>query len=298
MGIIISGSVVFAISFEFPSKKEHYEIKITGLKDVYLVGEPYSLSYTISGYGYACANREITYPNENGDTVRNNIDVDCNTGVPRTEFVIDSKDESHTKSIAIKNSGRYNVSVMFEKSTGIEPTQAFDGFHVVEKICDDSNPKDRAQCFADAFGSCTSSFAEFVFPTGEGDGIIVTGIVESWNDCNLRVYTDRTQDRYKRDSSGTRSICDGIMIDDESISFENCNNEEIPPLRFDQQYYLYKERCEIFGGWWNFEYDTCFDFSDEYDCQDMGGKLVSRGYTYEQPDYSKKSDSFACEFGK
>jgi len=65
---------------------------------------------------------------------------------------------------------------------------------------------------------------------------------------------------------------------------------------FLSQFYLHKERCEIFRGYWDFEYNTCIDFSDAYDCEDMGGKLVSRAYTGEQPDYSKKSDSFVCEF--
>jgi hypothetical protein len=88
------------------------------------------------------------------------------------------------------------------------------------------------------------------------------------------------------------------MINDESIIFENCNNEEIPPLRFDQQFYVHKERCEMSGGWWDFEFNTCFDFSDDYDCEIMGGELVSRAYTGEQPDYSKKSHNFVCKFRK
>ena len=298
LGIIISSSVIFAILFESPFQKEHYDIEITGLKDVYLVGEPYSFSYTISGYGYSCGDREIKYPDENGNTVETAVDVDCNTDAPKTKFIIDSKDESNMENISIKNPGRYAVSVLFSKSTNIEPTQKGDGFHVVEKICNDSNPKDKAQCFADAFDSCTSAFVELVTPTGEGDGILITGVVESWYECSLRVYTDHTQDRYKGHSDGTRSICDGIIINDESIIFENCNNADIPPIRFDKQYYLHKEKCEIYGGWWNFEYNTCFDFSDEYDCEDMGGKLVSQAYTGEQPDYSKKSHSFVCEFRK
>jgi len=69
-------------------------------------------------------------------------------------------------------------------------------------------------------------------------------------------------------------------------------------LRFDKQFYLHKERCEIFRGYWDFEYNTCFDFSDDYDCEDMGGELVGRAYTGQQPDYSKKSDSFVCKFRK
>lgn len=59
-----------------------------------------------------------------------------------------------------------------------------------------------------------------------------------------------------------------------------------------------KQQCETFSEIWNKDFATCFDFSDKYDCKDMGGKPVSRIYTGEQPDYSKKSDSFVCEFRK
>ena len=301
LSIIIAGSVIFAISIQSSSyfSKEHYEIKITGLKDVYLVGEQYDFSYILSGYGNSCGSKKVTFPDQNGDTVQIISSSSCIANTTMKEFVSDIQKNGTTYGhVGVKNPGTYVIGVEFEGSATFEPTQGGHTFHVVEKICNDKNPKDRAQCFADAFDSCTSSFAEFAYPTGEGDGILVTGIVESWNDCNLRVYADHTQDRYKSNSSGTRSICDGMMINDESISFENCNNEEIPPLRFDQQYYLYKERCEIFGGWWNFEYDTCFDFSDDYDCETMGGKLVKRAYTDEQPNYYKISDSFVCEFRK
>lgn len=302
LSIIIVGSVIFAIFIQSNSyfPKEHYEIKITGLKDVYLVGERYDFSYILSGYGNSCGATKITFPDQNGDTVQIISSSSCIANTPTKEFVSDIQKEYGTTygHVGVKNPGTYGLGVEFERTTGIEPTQSFKGFHVVEKICNDQNPKDDAQCFADAFDSCTSAFVEMAYPTSEGDGILVTGIVESWNDCNLRVYTDHTQDRYRGDSAGTRSICDGMTINNESISFENCNDEEIPPLRFDQQYYLYKERCEIFGGWWNFEYNTCFDFSDNYDCEDMGGELVKRAYTDEQPNYSKKSDSFVCEFRK
>lgn len=299
VGILITISIIFALTFEFPSQKEHYEIKITGMKDVYLVGERYDFSYILSGYGNSCSSKKVTFPDQNGDTIQIISSSSCIANTPMKEFTFDIQKNGTTYGhVGVKNPGIYGIGVEFERSATFEPTQGGHNFHVVEKICNDKNPKDKAQCFADAFDSCTSSFAEFAYPTGEGDGILVIGIVESWNDCNLRVYTDHTQDRYKSNSSGTRSICDGITINDESVVFENCNNEEIPPLRFDQQYYLYKERCEIFGGWWNFEYDTCFDFSDDYDCETMGGKLVKRAYADEQPNYYKKSDSFVCEFRK
>lgn len=300
VGVIISSSIIFAILFEPPFEKKHYNIKISGLKDAYLIGESFAFGYVISGYGNPCGDIEIHIPDEKGDSKIMRTLSDCNTRNDMQHFEYRGTFGSGNTVFehpGIKYPRIYNVNVTYERGI-MEPTMGGKSFHVVEKICNDSDPKNKAQCFADAFDSCTSSFAEFAFPTGEGDGILVTSIVESWNDCNLRVYTDHTQDRYKGDSSGTRSICDGMMINDEFISFENCNNEEIPPLRFDQQYYLYKERCEIFGGWWNFEYNTCFDFSDEYDCETMGGKLEGRAYTGEQPDYSKKSDSFVCEFRK
>jgi len=312
LGVVIGLSVVLGltlrlpvdsnspISFESSFREEYYEIEITGMKDVYLVGERYDFSYIISGYGNSCGSKTVSFPDQNGDTTQIISSASCVAGTPMKEFVFDIQKEYGTTygHVGIKNPRTYTVGVEFERSSNFEPTQSGHSFHVVEKICDAQNSKDRAQCFADTFDSCTSAFIELIFPTGEGDGIFVTGVVESWNDCNLRVYTDYTQDRYKGDSDGTRSICEGIMINDGSISFENCNNEDIPPLRFDQQFYIHKERCEIYGGWWDFEINTCLDFSDDYDCEDIGGELVNRAYTDEQPDYSKKSDSFACKFRK
>jgi len=47
--------------------------------------------------------------------------------------------------------------------------------------------------------------------------------------------------------------------------------------------------------------DTTYHYHVEEDCVHPNGfihKLVSRAYTGEQPDYSKKSDSFVCDFRK
>ena len=124
--IIITNSVIFVMLMSPSFEEEHYDITIYGLKDVYLIGESYSFSYTISGFGYSCGDRQVTYPDENGNTIRNFINADCNAGEPKTKFVISSNDKSNMKSILIKNPGRYNVSVMFDKSppTHIEPTQS------------------------------------------------------------------------------------------------------------------------------------------------------------------------------
>jgi len=60
VGIIIASSIIFVITFEFPSL-EYYNLEITGLKNTYLVDEPYSFSYTISGYGYSCGSNRVAW---------------------------------------------------------------------------------------------------------------------------------------------------------------------------------------------------------------------------------------------
>ena len=229
IGIIITGSVIFAMFMSLSLEEEHYDITISGLKEVYLIGEPYLFTYAISGYGYPCGDRQITYPDKNGNTLRNYIDMDCNTGESKTKFVINSTKESPTTPTGIKNPGRYNVSVMFDKSPPghIEPTQSGKEFHVVERICSDS---DKVQCFSDSFDSCTSAYVKTDFSTVEGDPIYVIGVVESWYDCTLRVYLDTTQDRFGGNSTRIlRSVCEDVVVAEDYWTITGCNNFDVPP---------------------------------------------------------------------
>jgi hypothetical protein len=238
---IITSSIIFAIviqsnSYFFP--KEHYEIEITGMKDVYLVGEPYSFGYIISGYGNSCGNQETYFPDENGDTAFISIDVSCiaNNPIQYFEFHSRTLTGSEFEQSGIKNPGMYGVSVMYEHGAGFEPTQGGQGFHVVEKICDDIDAKTEAQCFVESFESCKSSYIQQRFYTVEGDPIIVTGIVERWNDCKLRVYMDTTHDMYGGHSTGIlRSICEEITVSEKSWQIENCSNFDLPSLLYNLQ---------------------------------------------------------------
>jgi len=162
------------------------------------------------------------------------VDVDCNAGAPKTKFVIDSKNEFNMKDIEIKNPGRYNISVMFGQSTGIEPTQAFDEFHVVEKICNDSNLKDRSHCFVKSYESCESAYMTQQFTTENGDTISLTAVVESWYNCTIRVYTENSRGEHSP-FNGIRSICENIIINENSMNFEKCNNVDYPPIMFTVQ---------------------------------------------------------------
>lgn len=111
-------------------QKEHYQIEITGLKDVYLIGESYSFSYVISGYGYSCADREVLYPNEDGDVMGQSSMVQCVAGASKEEFVIEHIEE--LEEIQIKKTGLYTVTVTFDKPSKYFPTTVSKEFRVME----------------------------------------------------------------------------------------------------------------------------------------------------------------------
>ena len=57
------------ITNESSIKEEHYSIEITGMKDIYRIGEQYDFSYVITGYGYSCGSKTISFPDQNGELV-------------------------------------------------------------------------------------------------------------------------------------------------------------------------------------------------------------------------------------
>lgn len=113
--------------------KEHYEIEIIGLKDEYAIGEEYSFYFVISGYGYACASHEATYPDENGNIMKTSVDVLCGAKQSMQEFEINYLERKGTLgNVAIKNPGTYTVTVIFEKPNKYFPTTVSKDFRVVE----------------------------------------------------------------------------------------------------------------------------------------------------------------------
>ena len=143
LGIIITGSVVFGVTFkmpldeseigfESPFREEHYSIEITGMKDIYLIGEQYDFSYVISGYGYLCGSKKITFPDQNGDTRMIHSSSSCIAGVPMTEFVIDSQTDFSAQSVhgTVNIPGTYNVTITFDRPSRDSPTSAIKEFLV------------------------------------------------------------------------------------------------------------------------------------------------------------------------
>ncbi len=112
--------------------KEHYGITITGLKDIYLVGEPYSFSYVLSGFGSSCGGKLITFPINKTHNISEGSSASCVKSFP-TNFVLDVKKTYGTTfgHVALAESGNYTVRVQFEKGDN-GPTLAEKTFMVVE----------------------------------------------------------------------------------------------------------------------------------------------------------------------
>ncbi len=144
LGIVIGISVVFGLTFKFPVdsddqmglgspfKDEHYTIEITGMKDIYRIGEQYDFSYIISGYGYSCGSKEVNFPDQDGNIVGLISSSSCIAGVPMKDFVFDIQNERGTTygHVKLKNPGTYNVTITFDRPSQDFPTTAIKEFRV------------------------------------------------------------------------------------------------------------------------------------------------------------------------
>ncbi|WP_428324366.1 hypothetical protein [Nitrosopumilus sp.] len=118
---------------EFPPiKEEHYSIEITGMKDIYRLGEQYDFSYIISGYGYSCGSKTVSFPDQTGEMIGIHSFGLCEPETMMKEFVFDVRKEQGTTfgHIALQNSGTYNVTVTFDKPSEDSPTTVTKEFRV------------------------------------------------------------------------------------------------------------------------------------------------------------------------
>jgi hypothetical protein len=115
-------------------KPEHYDIEITGLKETYLVGEPYSFSYILSGFGDPCGGTMITFPINKTDSSGTGSIPSCVKTI-QTDFVLDMKKIYGVTygHIALQEAGNYTVKVTFEKGSN-GSTVATKSFLVVDDI--------------------------------------------------------------------------------------------------------------------------------------------------------------------
>jgi len=129
------GNDVINTKPESTTPQEHYAIEITGLKDVYIVGERYDFSYILSGYGHPCGGKTVTFPDSNGDTIASASSASCIANLPMGIFVFDIQKEQGTTygHVEIKNPGTYTITVTFDKPSQYFPTTVSKEFRVVEK---------------------------------------------------------------------------------------------------------------------------------------------------------------------
>ena len=113
-------------------KKEHYSIEITGMKDIYRIGEQYDFSFVISGYGYSCGSTTVSFPDQNGELVGIHSFALCDAETMMKEFVFDARKEQGITfgHVALLNSGLYNVTVTFDRPSDDSPTTAIKEFRV------------------------------------------------------------------------------------------------------------------------------------------------------------------------
>lgn len=113
---------------------EHYTIEITGLKETYLVGERYSFSYIISGYGYMCGRQDVTFPDQHGNPVTLSTSAVCTEEAAMEDFSFDVREYRGTTfgHIKILNPGTYAVSVAFDTHTLESPAVAVEQFDVMD----------------------------------------------------------------------------------------------------------------------------------------------------------------------
>lgn len=124
----------YDVSTEMPivENKEQYSIEITGLNKIYRIGEQYDFSYVITGYGYSCGSKDVSFPDQNGDLVTISSSGLCAADVPMKNFVFDIQKESGTTygHVGLKNPGTYNVTVTFDRPSRDSPTTATKEFLV------------------------------------------------------------------------------------------------------------------------------------------------------------------------
>jgi hypothetical protein len=274
-------------------KPEHYDIEITGLKDTYLVGEPYSFSYILYGFGDPCGGTMITFPINKTDSSGTGSIPSCLKTIS-TDFVLDVKKTYGTTygHIALQETGNYTVKITFEKGSK-GPTVATKNF-LVAKDCNDLDGRKEAQCFEDSLESCTFAKTNDVMYTIEGDPGYLEGIIKA--DCKIHITFDNSEDRFAGPDKGiTNDICNDIELQESLWIIGNCTFPEQSEFQigYQAQDYASHKKCTDLGGEWNYDYHNCTNLADVI-CQSEDGKSFCM--SYEQAGHGRDICSAICEF--
>jgi hypothetical protein len=307
--ITISGIAVFLVMFfvlfhspndgsvipQTVIKPEHYDIEITGLQDTYLVGEPYSFSYILSGFGDPCGGIYIIFPiNKTASSGTDSL-PQCLKSVQK-DFVLDVQKIYGTTygHVALQEAGNYTVQVTFEKGTH-EPTVATKSFLVV-KDCNGKDGKKELDCFANSFESCTPAMINYVLYTIEGDPGFLEAYVEGGKNCYIRIVFDNTQDRFSSPSDRiiTKDKCSSIEFTKHTMNIANCTNFLEYQLNYQSPDWASDKKCTSIGGKWNYEFHNCVELPDVTSCENNGGVLSCM--SYDQAGHGRDICNTVCDF--
>jgi len=133
--VVISAAVIFfsygnimLILFD-----EHYEIEITGLKDIYTSDEIYSFDYHITGYGDGCAKITATYPDEDGKTTTKISTPSC---MAERHFGIINTSSNHGSlgNVIIKIPGTYKISITYDSIGSLLSETVTKEFEIIKPV--------------------------------------------------------------------------------------------------------------------------------------------------------------------
>jgi hypothetical protein len=168
-------------------------------------------------------------------------------------------------------------------------------FHV-EKDCNDMDARKEAQCFKDAFETCTFAQSNDVIYTIEGDAMYLEAIIKA--DCKIHVTFDNSGDRFGGPDKGiTNNICTNVELQEKYIwIIGQCTRAEQSEFQINYlaQDFASDEKCRTIGGEWSYEFHNCVYTPNESNCEDAGG--VQGCMSYEQQGHGRDSCRIVCEF--
>ena len=118
---------------------------------------------------------------------------------------------------------KYNGSPVCVKPTSVQKLLNRGFMHVpigasfhVEKDCNDIDARKEAQCFKDAFETCTFAQSNAVIYTIEGDAMYLEAIIKA--DCKIHVTFDNSGDKFGGPGKGiTNDICTNVELQEKYI---------------------------------------------------------------------------------
>jgi hypothetical protein len=150
-------------------------------------------------------------------------------------------------------------------------------FHI-EKDCNNIDGRAEAQCFKDAFESCTFAKTNSVIHTIEGDAMYLESIIKA--DCRIHTIFDNTGDRYWGPDAGiAKDVCNNVELEEDHVwIIDECASEPEFQINYMGQDWELDKKCREISGTWNNTFHNCVDLPNLDACEENGGNLTCMSY--------------------